>query len=118
MAKEHAIQKSIVTVLRMAGYIVFDLDVMSGLQYFSHKDPRRFAFIKHHKAMGYEKGQPDIEIVTPSDTFYVEIKSGKGKQSKEQKSVQEELERLNKTYLIWSSIDDAVEFINKQRISK
>ncbi|MCP3683803.1 MAG: hypothetical protein GY861_14050 [bacterium] len=107
---EHEIQAQIVAYLRLKNILVFNLDVMSGLQFFSHKDHRRFAFINHHKKIGYEKGQPDIIIVLQDNLVAVEVKTETGRLSKEQKDIENKLTSLNNTYLVWRSLDDAIEW--------
>ena len=109
---EHDIQKAIVTYLRLKKVNVIETDVMSGVQFFSHKDPRRFAFIKHHKDMGYVKGQSDLILILRNKTVYVEVKTPKGKQSKEQKDFQSYVERLGHQYFIWDDYRNAEDFLN------
>ena len=110
---EHQIQKSIVELLRLHNIPIIETDVMSGLQFFSHKDPRRYAFINHHKSMGYMPGQSDLILITDNVVF-VEVKTPKGKQSKEQKNFQKYVEEKGYVYLIWQSIEDARKFIKKR----
>ena len=103
---EHDIQKQIVEYLRLKNILVFDCDVMGGLQFFSHKDHRRYAFISHHKSMGYTKGQPDIIIALQGNLVALEVKQEKAYQSKEQKEIQKQLEELNIKYYVVRSIED------------
>ena len=105
---EHDIQKQIVDYLRLRRVLIVETDVMSGLQFFSHKDRRRFGFINHHKRMGYMSGSPDLVLVLPGKVFFVEIKTEKGFQSETQKVFQKELESRNQEYLIWRSANDAI----------
>ena len=102
--------------------MVFQTDVMSGLQYFGHKDPRRFAFINHHKKMGYRAGQPDLVVMLPNGKcVFVELKKpaskkmnvktgnwnkvAGGKQSPDQKLFQETAETLGFEYLLIDTFD-------------
>jgi len=105
---EHDIQKQIVEYLRLKNILVFNTDVMGGLQFFSHKDRRRFSFINHHKSMGYTKGQPDLIIAVQGSLVAVEIKKPKTYQSKEQKELQKQLEYQGIKYCVWRSLDDCI----------
>lgn len=61
------------------------------------------------KAMGYERG-------TPEDTFFVEFKSGKGRQTPEQKEMQKWYEQTGRKYFVCRSINEFVNILkhNKQ----
>ena len=107
---EHSIQYQIVQYLRLKNILVFESDVMSGLQFFSHTDGRRFAFINHHKKLGYINGQSDLVIVTKKEVLFVELKTATGKQSPEQKIFQKNIEVLGYKYLIWKSLDDCLNY--------
>lgn len=112
---EHDLQTAIVSYLKLKHVFCFETDVMSGLQYFNHKDPRRYAFINHHKAMGYIPGQPDmILLLNNGKTVFVELKQKGCYQRKEQRNVQKEIESLGHTYFVWKSLDDAINFIGEQ----
>ena len=108
---EHQIQKQIVSYLRLRNILVIETDVMGGLQFFSHKDKRRFAFIGHHNAMGYYKGTSDLIILQPKQAVFVEIKTLIGRQSKEQKEFETRVNKLGFKYLIWRSLDDCIKFV-------
>ena len=75
---EHTLQSQIVCILRGAGFITIDGDVMSALRYLPARDNRRFLFINQHNRMGYTKGQPDLIILLPKGrVLLVEMKNGK-----------------------------------------
>lgn len=113
---EHDIQYSIVTYLRLHHILCIENDAMSGLQFFSPKDGRRFAFIKHHEKMGYEKGQADLALLLKGGRcVFVELKTPKGRQSEEQKKFQRAVELLGFEYLIFRSLDDCINFVNKEK---
>ena len=114
--KEHDTQKAIVRLLRIAGCTIIGSDVMDGLKFFTDVDRRRYAFINHHKEMGYTKGQPDLIFVFKNRVYFVEMKTATGKQSPEQKEFQKQLETAGQIYLVWRSVDDCVDFIKQQRI--
>lgn len=109
---EHNIQYDIVSYLRLNRILCIETDAMSGLQFFPPKDGRRFAFIKHHEKMGYEKGQADLMLLLKGGKcIFVEVKTKTGRQSDEQKKFQEAVELLGFRYFIWRNIDDAVSFV-------
>ena len=110
---EHGFQYQVVELLAWNKIVSIECDVMSGLQYFSHLDPRRFAFINHHKKMGYRKGQIDLIVITKPFIYFVELKTSKGKHSKEQKEFQKLIENLDKKYLLWKNLDEVKEFIKE-----
>lgn len=112
---EHDLQYNIVTYLRLHHILCIENDAMSGLQFFSPKDGRRFAFIKHHEKMGYEKGQADLALLLKNGRcVFVEVKTKTGRQSEEQKKFQAAVELLGYRYEIWRSLDDAIRFIKEE----
>lgn len=68
------------------------------------------------KLEGGRRGVSDLEVITPGKNYYVEIKTPKGRQSKEQKEFQRIVESCGFTYLIWRSIDDAISFVSKLKL--
>lgn len=112
--KEHNLQKSIVRLLRLNQICCISGDVMDGLKFLGYDQSKRIAFINHHKQMGYIAGQPDLIIfIDGGKTFFVELKTEKGRQSREQKNFQTQVERLGFSYEIWRNITDCEEFIKK-----
>lgn len=109
---EHKLQYNIVELLNYYKIMFIQTDVMGGLAYFSHTDGRRYAFIAHHKKMGYRKGQPDLVLILPKETVYVEVKD-KGKQTPEQLDFQREVEARGQRYLVWDSIEKAQRFLDE-----
>lgn len=111
---EHQLQYSIVTYLRLNHILCIEADAMSGLQFFSPTDSRRFAFIKHHTKMGYEKGQADLMLLLKGGRcVFVELKTKTGRQSEDQKKFQKAVELLGFSYMVWRSLDDAEKFIKE-----
>lgn len=104
---EHSIQYQIVQYLRIKNILVLETDVMSGLQFFGHTDGRRFAFINHHKKMGYLNGQSDL-IIIGKEVIFVEVKTATGVLSADQKIFKAEVERRGYKYVVWKSLDDCL----------
>ena len=114
---EHLIQKAIVDYLNRLHILAIETDVMDSLKFLDSQN-RRFAFINYHKAMGYVKGQPDLILFLPKRIVCVELKSDKGKQSKEQKDFEAKLKTLGLEYYIWRSVDDAKNFVDTMKQKK
>ena len=108
---EHSLQYQVIELLRANGIMAISTDVMSGLAYFSQTDHRRFAFINHHKKMGYIVGQSDLIVVMPDTIAFAELKKDKGKQSIEQIAFQKIVEKLGYEYTIWRSLDDVKDWM-------
>lgn len=71
---------------------------------------------KKLKKMGVIAGVPDlILILNDGKTIWVELKTDKGKQSDSQKEFENRLITLKHTYLIWRSLDDAINFIENYK---
>ena len=116
-AAEHTLQERVVEVLRRHWCIAIDTDVMDALKW-SPSDLARIKYIKHHKARGYVKGQPDIVLLMPRGRcVLVEIKEQKyGRQSDEQKAYQTAAENLGYEYYIWRSVADAEKFFKGDNV--
>lgn len=108
--KEHSFQFQVVEYLKLRKFIVIDCDVMDGLKY--AYDKYRFPFIIHHKKMGYIKGQPDLIAMKNGKVWCLELKSIKGKQSKEQKEFQKRCVDNNIKYLVVRDFKDIEEIGN------
>ena len=66
------------------------------------------------KAEGALAGVSDLILVLPKRIVFVELKNGKkGVQSDSQKEFQRKVEEMGFEYLIWKSVEDCTEFINK-----
>lgn len=102
--EEHILQQQITQYCRLRHFIVVDCDIMDGLKY--AKDSARYPFIIHHKRMGYQKGQPDMIIMKNGKVWCLELKSAKGKQSKEQKEYQEMCIKNGIPYLVIKKLED------------
>lgn len=102
--KEHSFQYQIVEYLRLRRFVVVDCDVMDGLKY--TKTEYRYPFIMHHRKMGYIKGQPDLIVMKKGRIWCLELKSEKGRQSKEQKDFQAVCAENFVSYLVIRKFDD------------
>lgn len=111
IGSEHAFQFAVVRSLKATGFLLWNTDVMDALKFFKTKDPMRFAFISHHKNMGYTKGQSDLVVVKKGRFWAVELKTEDGRQSKEQKQFQAECEKQGISYVIIRNFVDLEEFI-------
>lgn len=111
IGSEHSFQFAVVRMLKLSGFLFWNTDVMDALKFFKPNDPRRFAFISHHKNMGYTKGQSDLVVVKNGRFWAVELKTEEGRQSKEQKLFQAECEKHGIQYVIIRNFVDLDEFI-------
>lgn len=98
---EHAIQVGIVKYLRAMG--VFCFAVPNG----GKRDAKTGAYLKDEGALA---GVADLILVQNNQIVFVEIKTGDGKQSESQRNFQKEVEARGHLYLVWRSIDDAINF--------
>lgn len=59
-------------------------------------------------------GEADLTLFAKGGrTYFIEIKTPKGRQSKQQKQFQKAVEKLGFSYIIMKSVDDAKRFIEK-----
>lgn len=112
MKPEHLLQQQIIQYLHMFNVFVFETDVMDGLKFLKTQQ-QRLAFIQHHKNMGYVKGQPDLVAVFNNKVVFIELKTQKGKQSKEQKEVEKEIKNRGVDYIVVRSLEDLQNYIKK-----
>lgn len=64
------------------------------------------------KREGVKRGVSDLIIVLNGRCMFVEVKTPKGRLSKSQKEFKKSVEELGFEYLIWRSLDDAINFVN------
>lgn len=112
---EHRLQYAIHTLLSRFGIVHFETDVMDALKYFGRNQRLRLGYISHHKKMGYTVGQPDLVVLASGKVYFVELKTEKGRQSKEQRQFQEIVTAKGYNYLIWRSLDDCLNFIKERK---
>lgn len=61
------------------------------------------------------KGSPDIVCVKDGRYIGIEVKATKGKQSPDQKLFQQALEEAGGDYILAHSLDDVIEYFEKQK---
>lgn len=96
----------------MFNIFVFETDVMDGLKFLNNQQSR-LAYIQHHKNMGYVKGQPDLVAILNNKVVFIELKTQKGKQSKEQKEVEKEIKNRGVDYIVIRSLEDLQNYLKK-----
>lgn len=109
---EHLLQKSIIQYCKLKNIFIFETDVMDGLKFLNNQQSR-LAFIQHHKNMGYVKGQPDLVAVMNGKVVFIELKTQKGKQSKEQKEVEQAIKNRGVDYIVVRSLEDLQSYLKK-----
>lgn len=65
------------------------------------------------KKEGQLAGVSDLIILLPKRCVFVEIKTSKGKQQDTQKVFEKQVKELGFEYLIWRSLDDAINFLRE-----
>lgn len=112
MKQEHLFQQQVIQYLHMFNIFVFETDVMDGLKFLNNQQSR-LAYIQHHKNMGYVKGQPDLVAVMNNKVVFIELKTEKGKQSKEQKEVEQEIKSRGVDYIVVRNLEDLQNYLKK-----
>ena len=112
MKQEHLFQQQIIQYLHMFNIFVFETDVMDGLK-FLNTEKQRLAFINYHKQLGYVKGQPDLVAIMNNKVVFIELKTQKGKQSKEQKEVEQAIKNRGVDYIVIRSLEDLQNYLKK-----
>lgn len=100
---EHDIQVGIVNYLRLKKIFCFAVP-NGGL-----RNLKTAAFLKKE---GATAGVSDLIVLLPQRCVFVEVKTKTGRQSDEQKTFQQEVEKLGFEYLVWRSLDDAIAFVS------
>ena len=72
-------------------------------------DPKRKAYRVFPK--GAKKGFPDIIVIKNGFLIGLEVKTGEGKQSNNQKEVEKELKKHGADYFVVRSLEDAIKII-------
>lgn len=103
---EHDIQVGIVNYLRLKKIFCFAVP-NGGL-----RNLKTAAFLKKE---GATAGVSDLIILRKGECIFVEIKTKTGRQSPEQKVFQAAVELLGFKYLIFRNLDDAINFVKKEK---
>lgn len=99
MGGEAAEQARLVAGLRRAGYFVASIPNGGG---------RSAAEGANLKVQGLLAGMPDLVVVLPGRTVWIEMKFGNGRLSEAQLGVHEQLRQLDQQVLVAYSAEDAV----------
>ena len=79
----------------------------------------KYQVINTMKAQGWVTGIPDVTLHLPNSvTLCLELKTIKGRQSEEQKVIENRLTKLGHTYLIVRTLDDLKEIMTKYYIKE
>jgi hypothetical protein len=70
-----------------------------------------YVITNYQSALSYP-GISDLTVLKDGKTWWVEIKLPKGKLSEGQVKFQSEIEAVRGVYLVWRSLNDAVDFVN------
>ena len=82
---------------------------MDGLKFLSTQ-AQRVSFINYHKQLGYVKGQPDLVAVLKNKVVFIELKTTTGRQSKEQKAVEQEIKSRGIDYIVIRSCEELANY--------
>ena len=105
--EEHRIQRQIVEYLLMNRVETFAIP--NG----GHRDVATAMVLKRE---GVRRGIADLVVLGKNKTYFVEIKTAKGKQSIYQKNFEEIINKTNVCeYMVWRSIDDAEVFLSQHK---
>lgn len=69
---------------------------------------------KNLKAEGVLAGVADLQIITQNKTFFIEMKTPKGRQNENQKAFQSKVENLGFKYLICRTFDEFQNLVNNE----
>ena len=105
--EEHRIQKQIVEYLSLNKVEVFAIP--NG----GNRDIITASILKQE---GVRRGVSDLIIIGKNNIYFIEIKTQKGKQSIYQKDFENVVNKSNVCkYEVWRSLDDAENFISKNK---
>lgn len=66
------------------------------------------------KKEGVLAGVPDLQIITQGKTFFIEMKTPKGKQTPTQKEMQNKIQTLGFDYFVCRSFEEFQNIVNKE----
>ena len=105
--EEHRIQRQIVE------YLLFNRVEVFAIPNGGHRDVATAMVLKRE---GVRRGIADLVILGKNKTYFIEVKTAKGKQSIYQTNFEEIIHKTNLCkYMIWLSIDDYEEFLAKHK---
>lgn len=73
---------------------------------------RQGKIVGQRKTFGSKRGIPDIWVILQGKTIGLEVKTATGRQSKEQKEIEERFKKNGAEYYIVRSLEDVKEVIN------
>ena len=106
---EMILSKSVCEALRVFGF------------YFFHpaNEGKRTFWERQQFAMnGGRAGIADLIIILRGEVIFVELKASAGRQTPAQKEFQTAVESRGHRYLLWRTVDDALDFADKEKIRK
>ena len=107
---EHKIQHQIVEYLRLQKWIVVCTDIMAALGHIDGK--KRFAFIKHYKNMGWQKGTADLIAFKKGHCVFFEVKRDKKQNLSEEQIVFKcEIEAMGYKHYVVTSLDEVIHIL-------
>ena len=106
---EKQLQQTCVEMLRT---LYPECITVSSLNGITLSGKNKYAVIAEEKKSGLLKGWPDLEVVLPNEVIYLELKTDKGVQSKEQKEIQSRLTKLNKKYYLVRNYTEALQALS------
>ena len=102
---EHRIQKAIVHYLRLRGYLVFAVP---------NGGARDSITGRRLKDEGVLSGASDLIALKNGEITFIEVKTPCGRLSETQKIFKDKIEKEGHEYLVWRSLQDAVDFCEKK----
>ena len=102
---EHRIQKAIVHYLRLRGYLVFAVP---------NGGARDSITGRRLKDEGVLSGVSDLIALKNGGITFIEVKTPYGRLSETQKIFKGKIEKEGHEYLVWRSLQDAVDFCEKK----
>lgn len=100
---EHQLQAWVIKYLRINGIFCFATPNMG---------KRSVAAGRYFKAEGLVAGVADLTLLLPDgEAVFVELKVGKNTQTDSQLEFESKVKKLGFTYLLWTTQQDAIDFV-------
>lgn len=103
---ESDLQKYFVKLLYMVPNIFFHS--------IPNESKRSFYYGSHLKKMGLRSGVPDLLIIKNGRPIYIELKSKKGKLTKNQENIRDEIIKNGADYYVINCIDSIEKFLKEK----